>query len=138
MPPFEIFEPVDLLIMNVLKKILHGVVLLYFTLETLFFIFSSIITFYYLSTQHVDITLYTPISTLTYALLFLSSLYKTWKDRTYKLAIVTLFIILLTTTVHRFFFITNQSFTRVDLENFLLFGLPLIILIFLKLGSRMH
>jgi hypothetical protein len=78
--------------------------------------------------------LYNQITLPLYGGLFLISgvsLIK-YTKQSFLISAITLILIILETTIHRFFFITKQTFDIINLQNILLFGIPLILTLLLK------
>ncbi len=76
----------------------------------------------------------TVLRTLFFGILSSYTTYKFVKknSRRYVYALFTLSFLLVYTTIHRLIFITNYSFERTDLNNLILFGVPLIISFFAR------
>ena len=112
-----------------LRNLLRYLLILYFILMSLFFFFGFAVSF---TVQPKY--LYNQITLPLYGGLFLISgisLIKLTKQYSLISAITLIFIICVT-TIHRFYFITNQTFEIIDLQNILLFGIPLILTFLLK------
>lgn len=117
-----------------IKKVVHFLLLTYVILSALFFTTGALISFaVFIAGKLEDLTLYTPISTIIYGSIFFycSHLLFTDKQRGYRFMLLFLPFLYIMTTLHRYFFISDQRFQYIDFNNLLLFGIPFVLALLL-------
>ena len=114
-----------------LKTILDKLLVVYLVGMAMFFVFGSVVSLIVFFLQSVEVGLITSVKTFLFGLIFLySGINLIQKNELrYKYCLMTLIIVFVISTLHRLFFITNFKLERIDLNNFLLFGIPGLIII---------
>jgi hypothetical protein len=115
---------------KIIFKVFRLLLIIYLICADAFFYLSSFISFsVFLTKQLPPFSLFVAINTLVWALLITYILILVLhKDRRqYKMVLIAFVVILFITTLHRLFFISNFQLTNVDLNNTLLFGIPILL-----------